>query len=225
MLIQQVISKDTSLSELLKQNLGGALATSSLDIELTIPSNHKVHLIDDLHNVQIHDVNIRIVIQEAADCALVTRIVDPKNQHALSRTIALQLVGRQAQGTITLLCFGAGQQTFKFITRQEHLVPETSSNLIIRSVLDDASMLSSHNVITIVPGAQQTSAEQESKAILLSRATRATIIPVLEIEANDVKCAHGAAISRFDDEQLFYLQSRGLPQEQAQELLIEAFLC
>ena len=79
-------------------------------------------------------------------------------------------------------------------------------------------------MIRVDKGAQQTDAFQESRNLLLSREAHADAIPGLEIEADDVRCTHAAAIAQLDDEQLFYLRARGLPEEQARRLVIEGFL-
>jgi Fe-S cluster assembly protein SufD len=79
-------------------------------------------------------------------------------------------------------------------------------------------------MIRVDPGAQQTDAFQESRNLLLSSAAHADAIPGLEIEADDVRCTHAAAVAQVDPEQLFYLRSRGLTQDNAKRLVIEGFL-
>jgi Fe-S cluster assembly protein SufD len=79
-------------------------------------------------------------------------------------------------------------------------------------------------MIKVDPGAQQTDAFQESRNLLLSKRAHADAIPGLEIEANDVRCTHAAAIAQIDKEQLFYLRAHGIPEEQATRLVIEGFL-
>jgi Fe-S cluster assembly protein SufD len=79
-------------------------------------------------------------------------------------------------------------------------------------------------MIKVDPGAQQTDAFQECRNLLLSKRAHADAIPGLEILANDVRCTHAAAIAQIDKEQLFYLRSRGLPEPQAQRLVIEGFM-
>jgi Fe-S cluster assembly protein SufD len=78
--------------------------------------------------------------------------------------------------------------------------------------------------IIVDPGAQKTDAFQESRNLLLSKRAHADAIPGLEIQANDVRCTHAAAVAQVDPEQLFYLRSRGLREEVAKRLVIEGFL-
>jgi Fe-S cluster assembly protein SufD len=79
-------------------------------------------------------------------------------------------------------------------------------------------------MIRVDVGAQKTDAFQESRNLLLSRKAHADAIPGLEIEADDVRCTHAAAIAQLDEDQIFYLRSRGLPLNQARRLVIEGFL-
>ena len=79
-------------------------------------------------------------------------------------------------------------------------------------------------MIRVDPGAQHTDAFQESRNLLLSKSAHADAIPGLEIEANDVRCTHAAAVAQIDAEQLHYLRSHGLSDEQAKRLIIEGFL-
>jgi Fe-S cluster assembly protein SufD len=79
-------------------------------------------------------------------------------------------------------------------------------------------------MIRVEPGAQQTDAFQESRNLLLSREAHSDAIPGLEIEADDVRCTHAAAVAQLDPEQLYYLRSRGLSEERARKVVIEGFL-
>ena len=79
-------------------------------------------------------------------------------------------------------------------------------------------------MIKVDHGAQQTDAFQECRNLLLSKRAHADAIPGLEIEANDVRCTHAAAIAQIDREQLFYLMTHGLRRDQATRLVIDGFL-
>jgi Fe-S cluster assembly protein SufD len=107
---------------------------------------------------------------------------------------------------------------------QDHQVAQTSSSLHIRAVLDDESKMTSSNMIHVEKGAQNVKAQQSCKSILLSKQAHAIALPQLEIKAHNVACKHGAAISSFNQEQQFYLQSRGLDKESTKRMLIDGFL-
>ena len=135
-----------------------------------------------------------------------------------------QLAGPGAHGTVTGAYATQGRQHLDFDTLQEHAAPDTTSDLAFRGILGARSSAVWRGMIKVDPGAQRTDAFQESRNLLLSKRAHADAIPGLEILANDVRCTHAAAIAQIDREQLFYLRAHGLPEAQAQRLVIEGFL-
>jgi Fe-S cluster assembly protein SufD len=135
-----------------------------------------------------------------------------------------KLAGPGADGRVTGAYASHGRQHVDFDTTQEHAAPHTTSDLAFRGVLQGRSEAVWRGNIIVDPGAQQTDAFQESRNLLLSKKAHADAIPGLEIQANDVRCTHAAAIAQIDPEQLFYLRSRGLRDEAAKRLVIEGFL-
>ncbi len=118
---------------------------------------------------------------------------------------------------------GPGQH-LDYDTTQEHSAPNTFSDLAFRGVLAAGSTAVWRGMIRVDPGAQGTDAFQESRNLLLSPEAHADAIPGLEIEADDVRCTHAAAIAQIDRDQLFYLTSRGLDPATAKQVIIEGFL-
>ncbi len=116
------------------------------------------------------------------------------------------------------------RQHIDFDTTQEHAAPNTTSDLAFRGVLQGRSSAVWKGNIIVDPGAQKTDAFQESRNLLISKRAHADAIPGLEIQANDVRCTHAAAIAQVDPEQLFYLRSHGLGEDVAKRLVIEGFL-
>ena len=135
-----------------------------------------------------------------------------------------KLAGPGADGRVTGAYASHGRQHVDFDTTQEHAAPHTTSDLAFRGVLQGRSQAVWRGNIIVDPGAQQTDAFQESRNLLLSKKAHADAIPGLEIQANDVRCTHAAAIAQIDPDQLFYLRSRGLRDEAAKRLVIEGFL-
>jgi Fe-S cluster assembly protein SufD len=105
-----------------------------------------------------------------------------------------------------------------------HAAPHTSANTIIKAVVDDDAYASISGTIIVKPGAQATNSFLKENVLLLSDNARAEAIPNLEIEANDVKCSHAATVGKIDPEQVFYLQSRGLPESEVKDLIAQGFL-
>jgi Fe-S cluster assembly protein SufD len=135
-----------------------------------------------------------------------------------------KLAGPGSEARVTGGYAGGPGQHLDFDTLQEHAAPNTNSDLAFRGVLAAGSTAVWRGMIKVDPGAQQTDAFQESRNLLLSTEAHADAIPGLEIEADDVRCTHAAAIAQIDKEQLFYLTSRGLGPAEAKALIIEGFL-
>lgn len=120
--------------------------------------------------------------------------------------------------------FGDGSQHFDYTTLQDHIAEHTASDLLFKAALKDHAQDVWYGVVRIRPTAHNAEANQTSRNLLLSDHARAAPIPILEIEAWDVtRCSHGATAGPVDPEQLFYLQSRGIPRAEAERLLVEGF--
>ena len=135
-----------------------------------------------------------------------------------------KLAGPGSEARVTGGYAGGAGQHLDFDTLQEHAAPNTNSDLAFRGVLAAGATAVWRGMIKVDPGAQQTDAFQESRNLLLSPEAHADAIPGLEILADDVRCTHAAAIAQVDKDQLFYLTSRGLTEEDAKALIIEGFL-
>jgi Fe-S cluster assembly protein SufD len=106
----------------------------------------------------------------------------------------------------------------------DHAVPNCESREIFRSVVDDRGHSVFQGRIIVRPDAQKTDAKMMTRALLLSDEAEADNKPELEIFADDVTCGHGATTGALDESLLFYLRARGLPEKEAQALLIQAFV-
>jgi Fe-S cluster assembly protein SufD len=135
-----------------------------------------------------------------------------------------KLAGQGSSAKVTGAYAGAGRQHLDYDTTQEHAAAHTTSDLAFRGILAERATAVWRGMIRVDPGAQQTDAFQESRNLLLTPKAHADAIPGLEIEADDVRCTHAAAIAQVDAEQLFYLQSRGLDEANSKRLVIDGFL-
>jgi Fe-S cluster assembly protein SufD len=135
-----------------------------------------------------------------------------------------KLAGQGSSAKVTGAYAGHARQHLDFDTTQEHAAPQTTSDLAFRGVLRDRSTSVWRGMIVVDPGAQGTDAFQESRNLLLSKKAHADAIPGLEIQADDVRCTHAAAIAQVDKEQLYYLMARGLDRDGAQRLIIDGFM-
>ena len=129
-----------------------------------------------------------------------------------------------AKAELLGLFFGSGDQHFDYDTRQDHVAPHTESDLLFKSTLSDRASLAWTGIVDVRKTASQSSANQTSRNLLLSDRASASPTPVLEISAYDVlRCSHGATVGPVDQEQIFYLQSRGIPADEAERMLVEGF--
>jgi Fe-S cluster assembly protein SufD len=135
-----------------------------------------------------------------------------------------KLLGPGASSDMLGLYFGDADQHFDFNTSQDHLAENTRSDLLYKGALDGQSHAVFRGIIRVHPGAQRTDAYQTNRNLLLSNGARAESLPNLEIEADDVKCSHGATVGALDAEAKFYLMSRGLSRVQAERLVVLGFL-
>jgi Fe-S cluster assembly protein SufD len=106
----------------------------------------------------------------------------------------------------------------------EHLVPRCTSRELFKAVLDEEARGVFQGKVIVSPGAQKTDGKQMSQALLLSEAAEFDSKPELEIYADDVVCGHGATSGRIDEDLMFYLKARGIPEAEARALLIQAFV-
>ena len=133
------------------------------------------------------------------------------------------LAGEGATSRVTGAYFADRSQHLDYDTFQEHIAPNTTSDFAFKGALRDTASVVWRGMIKVEKDAQRTNAYQENRNLLLSDQAHADSIPGLEIEANDVRCTHGATIGQVDREQLFYLMARGLPRGEAERLIVRGF--
>jgi len=134
-----------------------------------------------------------------------------------------RIVGPGADVKMFGLTVGRGEQEFDQRTLQIHEAPNAVSDLLFKNALLDTSRTIFSGLIKVAKDAQQTDAYQTNRNLLLSKTAEANSLPGLEIEANDVKCSHGATTGQVDENELFYLMARGIPQATAYQLLVFGF--
>ncbi len=134
-----------------------------------------------------------------------------------------QLQAPGAHSEMLALTVAQHSQEFDQRTLQIHQAPNTGSNLLYKNALLDTAKTIFSGLIVVDPDAQKTDAYQSNRNLMLSDDAEAHSLPGLEIQANDVRCTHGATSSRIDAEKEFYLQARGIAPQQAQQLLVFGF--
>ncbi len=135
----------------------------------------------------------------------------------------IDLVGRGSSAKISGFYFTNGSQHLDLDTQQNHLAPDTISDLLYKGALLDESRSVWQGMIYVSPGADKTDGYQTNRNLVLGKNARADAIPGLEILTDDVRCSHAATVGKIDSTQTFYLESRGIPKMDAAKLVVEGF--
>lgn len=226
-----------SLSSLIKDKLKIIDYLKKYKIKIIINENSNIILSDDLFDLEFFSNNIELVLNKNSNLTYYLKADNLegckkfchnclKNSEQLKviKHLKVVLIGSHSNANIKISFNGAGQNSFEIKTIQEHKASFTKSNLQIMSALSQFSNLISDNIIKVDKNIKKVVANQSAKSLLFGCDARVISIPKLEVESDDVICKHGAAVSRLNDEHLFYLQSRGMNYCEAKDFLIKAFL-
>ncbi len=137
--------------------------------------------------------------------------------------LLFQFSGSNSEVKFLGLFWGKEKNAFLLETVSRHTVPQTKAQFTVISALDDTARIDYAGTILIEKKAQQTESYLTHHTLLLSHEARAKTLPALEIKADDVKAGHAATIGSRDEESLFYLQSRGIDEKKAEQIMIMAF--
>jgi Fe-S cluster assembly protein SufD len=135
-----------------------------------------------------------------------------------------RMIGSGARSDMLSISVANGDQEFDQRTLQDHLQPNTTSDLLYKNALSDRARTIFSGLIKVEPGAHRTDAYQKVRNLLLSDEAEANSMPGLEILADEVRCTHGATSGQIEPEELFYLLSRGIPDRIAKSLVVKGFL-
>ena len=135
-----------------------------------------------------------------------------------------QLIGEGGRSDLLAVAVAKHQQEFDARTLQDHASPHTASDLLYKNALDDRARTIFGGLIRVEPHAHFTDAYQKVRNLLLSDDAEANSMPGLEILADNVRCTHGATSGQIDEDELFYLRTRGIPVPVAQRLVVTGFL-
>lgn len=177
----------------------------------------KTLILDDAHP-GLH--RVRLTVGEGAR-AEIFAVASASRYTRLEVEVRLARGAHFQFGGVTI---GGGEATREFVTRTVHAEPEATSEQVVRAVHWGSATGNFLGRIDVARDAQKTDAAQDFKALLLERGAAANAKPELEIFADDVKCAHGAAIGELDETAGFYMAARGIPPETAKKLLVRAFV-
>ena len=138
--------------------------------------------------------------------------------------VAIDLIGEGAEVSLKGLYLCGGDERVNFRILMHHRAPGCVSRQLFNGIAGGSSRVTFDGRIIVAPDAQKTEAYQENHNIVLSDRAHAETMPQLEIYADDVKCSHGATVGRLDEEALFYMRTRGVPEKDAKVLQMLSFL-
>ncbi len=162
-------------------------------------------------------------IQQAEKSLFETLYINLGSQLARHQN-SIVLMGEHCETSQNSICHGKGKQLIDSRTEINHAMPHGQSNQLHKFVLGDQSRGIFNGMIKVARDAQKTDGQMDNKNILLSRQAKMDVKPQLEIYADDVKCSHGSTSGQIDENQIFYLQARGIRRADAVKLITEAFL-
>jgi len=158
----------------------------------------------------------------AGDATLSTMAVALGGYYARLR-IDATITAKGGHNELMAVYFGEGSQMHDFRTMQHHVAPRTTSDLLFKGAVEDHAKSVYSGLIRISKEGRGTSANQTNRNLVLSPYASAESVPNLEIDNNDVKCSHASAIGPIDDEHRYYLESRGVPPDVAERLIVQGF--
>jgi Fe-S cluster assembly protein SufD len=171
-------------------------------------------------NVVALQMNSTVVDHDASTMSLNLNVGSRYSRfESLSR-----LIGEGGRSDLLAVAVAKHRQEFDARTLQDHLSPHTASDLLYKNALDERARTIFGGLIRVEPHAHFTDAYQKVRNLLLSDDAEANSMPGLEILADNVRCTHGATSGQIDEDELFYLRTRGIPTKVAQRLLVTGFL-
>ena len=156
------------------------------------------------------------------DATLSSAVVAIGGDYARVRTDST-ITGKGGTSYLTAVYFADGGRMHDFRTLQDHAAPSSTSDLLFKGAVQDQGRSVYSGMIRVRKEAPGTNAFQTNRNLVLSEGASAESVPNLEIETNDVKCSHASAVGPIDEEQLYYLESRGIPPEAAERLVVLGF--
>ncbi len=203
-------------------DVGGAGHLVDAVVELVVGDNARLRYL----SVQEHGPTTwQVALQRAhvgRDASLHSSAVALGGDYARLRSESL-LGGDNAESDLMAVYFGDHTQMLDFRTLQDHDAPNTSSDLLFKGAVEDEAHSVYSGLIRLRPDARKAVANQTNRNLVLTEGAGADSIPNLEIEANDVKCSHASAVGPIDEDQLYYLESRGVRPEDAERLIVLGF--
>ena len=200
------------------ERLGGAALSDWKEVSIAAGETHNHAMVVGGDAPELH--RIRLIVGDNACAELFVT-----NAGADYTRVEVEVtLGKGAHFEFGGVTIGGGDAVREFVTTTVHAEPDATSNQTVRAVHWGMGTGNFLGEIKVARHAQKTDAAQDFKGLLLEAGASANAVPQLEIFADDVKCAHGATVGQLDENARYYMAARGLSPDQAQRLLVQAFI-
>ena len=197
------------------------LATQVIEVFVGKNATFDMYELEETHNRTVRISNL-YVKQEASSNVLLNEMT--LHNGVTRNTTEVELAGRGAETYLCGMVIADKKQHVDNNTTIKHLVPVCNSNELYKYVLDDKSVGAFTGMVLVCPDAQRTNSQMTNRNLCATRDAHMYTQPQLEIYADDVRCGHGATVGQLDENALFYMRSRGIPEKEARLLLMFAFV-
>ena len=197
------------------------LCSSTTEVYVGEGATYEHYHLEDTSNSMCRFNNL--IINQSKSSDTLANLITLRNGTTRNNVFITQN-GENCRTELCGMFLGSGHQTADNFTKINHLTTGGHSNELFKYVLDENSKGVFKGELIVAKGAQKTEAYQTNRNILLSRTAKVRTEPQLEIYADDVKCSHGATTGQMDEKALFYMRQRGIPEQEARLLLMNAFV-
>ncbi len=201
-------------------NVSPFVMNGTIEIHLKKGANVEFYRMQNAHNHSVQLTN-NYVYQDTE--SIFKSIYITLHGGTVRNNMKINLNGERAKSELYGLWLADKNQHIDYFTDVYHNMPECESNQFFKGILDDEATGVFSGKILVAKNAQKTNAYQSNKNLIISKGARVRSKPQLEIYADDVKCSHGSATGKLDDEAMFYLRSRGISHKESCQLLMFAF--
>lgn len=217
-----VATEESTVVTLAEDFIGGENGMLDSVVELIPGPNSQMHYLH-LQNLATSAWNFSTQRMSLTRDSLVRYFIGSWGSRLSKNWINMDLSGPGSHGELLGLYFPGGRQHLDHHTNQYHRAPNATSDLLMKGALKDRARSVYQGYIKVFKGAQKTNAYQANRNLMLSKNARADSIPGLEIEADDVRCTHGATAGQLPEEYIFYLMARGLSRTNAERMVVQGF--
>ncbi len=217
-----VITEAGAVVTLAEDFIGADSGMTDSVVELVSGPNSQLHYLH-LQNLAESAWNFTTQRMKLGRDSLLRHFIGSWGSRVSKAWLNMELEGQGSHGELLGLYFPGSRQHLDHPTNQLHRAPNATSDLLYKGALKDRARSVYQGYIKVYPNAQKTNAYQANRNLMLSKTARADSIPGLEIEADDVRCTHGATAGQVPAEYIFYLMSRGVDRTNAERMIVQGF--